>query len=217
MIEYPKIQSVFKRDEKTHKFVEGMYSLPEFEYLKDNEWYFTEKIDGMNIRVIWYPHAPIISGNETPNKLIFLGKTDNAQLPKHLVEKLQGTFTIEKFKELYPDTSMCLYGEGYGKKIQSGDKYIPDDVGFILFDVMIDGWWLKRKDVEDIANKLGIDIVPLVGIGNLDLGIDDTKNGFYSRWGNFIAEGIVAKPCVELRTRAGDRVITKMKYKDFER
>ena len=27
---YPKIQSVYKRDNKTHKFIEGSFSLPEF-------------------------------------------------------------------------------------------------------------------------------------------------------------------------------------------
>ena len=43
MKEYPKIQSIYKRDDKTHKFLEGQYSLPEFEYLKDNKWAATEK------------------------------------------------------------------------------------------------------------------------------------------------------------------------------
>ena len=47
--EYPKIQSIFKRDENTHKFIDGVFSLPEFEYLKDNLWIWTEKIDGRNI------------------------------------------------------------------------------------------------------------------------------------------------------------------------
>ena len=30
MKEYHKIQSIYKRDEKTHKFIEGQFSLPEF-------------------------------------------------------------------------------------------------------------------------------------------------------------------------------------------
>ena len=51
MIQYHKIQTVFKRDPET-KFktlLMGEYSLPEFEYLKNNEWVFTEKIDGTKV------------------------------------------------------------------------------------------------------------------------------------------------------------------------
>jgi hypothetical protein len=46
MREYPKIQSLFKRDEKTHKVLIGEYTLPEFSYLSKNEWRWMEKIDG---------------------------------------------------------------------------------------------------------------------------------------------------------------------------
>ena len=42
-----------------------------------------------------------------------------------------------------------------------------------------------------------------------------TRKGFSSQWGDFIAEGIVARPKVEMKTRRGDRIITKIKYRDF--
>jgi hypothetical protein len=42
------------------------------------------------------------------------------------------------------------------------------------------------------------------------------NKGFESQWGDFIAEGIVARPQVELRDRAGHRIITKLKHKDFQ-
>jgi hypothetical protein len=60
-------------------------------------------------------------------------------------------------------------------------------------------------------------VVPIIGEGNLESMVSFCRNGFKSQWGDFIAEGIVAKPKVELQTRAGSRVITKLKYKDFER
>ena len=48
MKEYHKIQTVFMRDlENRYKtLLEGQFSLPEFEYLANNEWAFTEKVDG---------------------------------------------------------------------------------------------------------------------------------------------------------------------------
>ena len=68
MKEYHKIQSIFKRDDKTHKFVVGEWSLPEINYLAHNQWEFTEKVDGTNIRVMWSP---------TIKLLRFGGKSDN--------------------------------------------------------------------------------------------------------------------------------------------
>ena len=203
---YPKIQSIFKRDENTHYFIDDAFSLPEFEYLKSNFWIWTEKIDGMNMQVDW--NGEIVK---------FGGKTDNAQIPSSLFNKLQEMFTIEKFNRFYSDTPMCLYGEGYGVKIRGGGKYIPDGVDFILIDVLIDGWWLKRESIEDIANKLKIDVVPIVGRGTLMDAIAIIKSyRLKSKWGDFLVEGLVLKPEVELKTRAGERVISKIKHKDYK-
>jgi len=202
MREYHKIQSIFKRDNKG-KFTEE-YSLPEFEYLKDNSWVFTEKIDGTNIRIMW-----------DGEKLRFGGKTDNAQMPVFLMEKLQEMFDKEKFEEIFDD-EVCLYGEGYGAGIQkSGGNYISDGVSFILFDVKVGKWWLKREAVEEIAEKLGLKTVKIIGEGTLNDAIEMTRNGFNSEFGDFIAEGIVLRPKVEMSARNGRRIITKIKHKDF--
>lgn len=205
MREYHKIQSVYKRDEKTHKFIEGQFSLPEIEYLKDNPWDWTEKIDGTNIRILW-----------DGNSVQFGGRTANAQMPVFLYDKLNELFPAEKFQAEYPDTPMCLYGEGYGAKIQKGGgNYISNGVNFILFDVLINDFWLKRVDVEDIANHLEIQAVPLVGQGSIDGAIQLVKDGFTSTFGNFLAEGLVLKPAVDLFSRNGHRVITKIKHRDW--
>lgn len=218
MKQYHKIQTVFKRDEKTKQIVEGNYSMPEFEYLKDNEWVFTEKVDGTNIRVMY-----------TGAGVSFGGKTDDAQMPVFLLYKLQelfeGTAKRQLFKQIFeqpnnegeiPEPQVCLYGEGYGAKIQKGGgNYISDGVDFVLFDVKIGDWWLQREDVEDIAEKFGLKVVPIIGKGTLQDAIEMTRKGFNSQWGNFIAEGVIAKPSVELKTRRGDRIITKIKHRDF--
>ena len=202
---YHKINSIFKRDEKTKRFTDE-YSLPEFEFLKDNLWEFTEKIDGINVRVMW-----------DNGELRFGGKTDDAQMSIKLLEKLQKIFTKEKMQEVFPEGKVTLFGEGFGVKIRSGGNYIQDDVGFILFDVLIDTWWLKRDSVEDIANKLQIKIVKLIGEGTLQNAVDLTKKGFASEFGNFVAEGMVLRPKIQLFSRKGDRIITKVKYKDFSK
>jgi RNA ligase len=214
MQQYHKIDSIFKRDSTGKQMLFGQYSRPEFEYLKDNEWEFTEKVDGTNIRVMY-------NGVE----LTFGGKTDNAQIPASLVNKLRELFSKDKMSEVFPsywedgtemNPQVCLYGEGYGAKIQSGGKYISNGVDFVVFDIQIGKWWLKREDIDDIAKKLSIASVPVIGAGTLDKMVELCKNGFTSSWGDFLAEGIVARPIVELQDRAGHRIITKLKHKDFQ-
>jgi len=206
MREYHKIQSIFKRDEKTHKFLMGQYSTPEIEYLANNVWVYTEKIDGTNIRIGW-----------DGEKIRFAGRTDNASVPTFLYDKLNEMFDADKFAEIFDgDGKICLYGEGYGAKIQKGGgNYIPDGVSFILFDIKINDWWLKRKDIEDIANKLNINVVPIRGMGTIEKAVNVVQNGLKSDWGNFLAEGLVLRPKVEFQDRGGRRIITKLKYKDF--
>jgi hypothetical protein len=221
MKEYHKIQSVYKRfqtehkdkpnysKEKRGKFVFGEYTCKEFEYLKNNIWVGTEKIDGTNIRVDWIT-SPL------EDTIEFGGRTDNAQIPTFLYKKLQELFPVEKFKELYPETSMTLYGEGFGAKIQKGSNYIPDGVGFILFDVLIKNYWLKRAGIEGIAQSLNIPVVPIVFEATLKDAEQMCEKGFNSIYGNFKAEGLVLKPKTDLFSRNGNRIITKLKYKDFD-
>lgn len=210
MKQYQKIQTVFKRDAQTKKIVEGDYSLPEFEFLKDNPWVFTEKVDGTNIRVMWNGSA-----------VVFGGKSDNAQIPVPLLYALQALFEGSAKKQLFVEqfgsepTEVCLYGEGYGPKIQKGGGNYGTEVSFVLFDVKVGDWWLQREDVEEIAAKFHIQIVPIIGEGTLTEAIERTRAGIQSMWGDFLAEGIVARPKTELRTRQGERIITKIKHRDF--
>ncbi len=84
-----------------------------------------------------------------------------------------------------------------------------------MFDIKIGEYWLRRESVEELADKFGIDIVPAVGYGTLNDGIELVKNGLQSQWGNFTAEGIVARPIIELKTSNNKRIITKIKTCDF--
>lgn len=211
MKEYHKIQTVFLRNpENNHKtLLEGAYSRPEFEYLAGNPWVFTEKVDGTNIRVM-----------RDGDTISFGGKTDAAQIPAVLFQRLTDLFLpIERrqlLAEVFADSpQVCLYGEGYGGKIQKGGGRYGVEQRFVLFDVKIGDWWLQRKDVEDIAGKLSLDVVPIIGEGTLPEMVEMARAGIKSRWGDFEAEGIVARPETELIARNGQRLITKIKTRDF--
>lgn len=209
MKEYHKIETLFNRDEKTKKLIQGSYRNATFEYLKDNIWQFTEKVDGTNIRIYWDGHG-----------VQFGGRTDNAQIPAHLINRLNDLFGGETneqlFEQKFGECEVELFGEGYGIKIQNGGLY-RDDVDFILFDVMINGNYQPRESVEDIAKYFGIDIVPIVLEGTLQDGVDyvlNNRKSIVAKNGAEI-EGVVGRPKTELNDRTGKRVVVKIKYRDF--
>lgn len=207
MREYHKIKTVFLRDPETKykTLLVGQYATEEFSYLADNEWLWTEKVDGMNIRVMW-----------DGNNVTFAGKTDKAQLPSNLVTYLQRAFTQEKMASQFgAGGGVCLYGEGFGAGIQKVGGLYSNSQTLCLFDVLVDERWLLREGVTEIAVSLGCSVAPIIGNGNLVQMVEYAKGGFNSNWGNFLAEGIVARPRVELFGRNGNRVITKIKHSDF--
>ncbi len=210
MKQYHKIQTTFKRDpeNKFKTLLCNDYSRPEFEYLKNNKWVFTEKVDGMTVVVAWNGFG-----------MKFGGKSEDAQIPTPLLNNLNETFFIQKdkFIEIFGDDNVCLYGEGYGGKIRKAGQTYGVEQRFVLFDVKIGEWWLQRESIVDISDKLNLDVVPIVGHGTLGDLLDLCKSGFESTWGDFIAEGAVARPSTELVARNGQRIITKLKYKDFPR
>ena len=221
MAEYQKIQTLFKRDER-NIIIPDQFTYPEFEVLKDLKWECTEKIDGTNIRIELES-----SGNPEDGIIMsFKGRTDKAVIPEHLLTKLNWLFDRERLMEVLnitdetQDCNITLYGEGYGAKIQKGGNYISNDVNFILFDVKIGKWWLDRESIKDIANKLGISAVPLMGYMTIPEAIEYVKKGFKSTIAenkDYDAEGLVLKTPCGLLKRDGERLITKIKTVDFRK
>lgn len=219
-MKYSKIQTLFKRDDK-NIIIPDQFTYPEFEYLKDNKWECTEKIDGTNIRIEldFYVHD---DGVREVNAN-FKGRTDEATIPAHLYKRLEELFNNVNWLEIFDitsTTSITLYGEGYGTKIQKGGNYMSSGVDFILFDVKVDKWWLQRDAIEDIANKLNIKIVPLIGYMTIPEAVEYVKKGFKSTIAenkDYDAEGLVLKTTTGLLRRNGERLITKIKTVDFRK
>ena len=210
MIEYNKIETLYKRDmEGTKQLLEGEFRNPTVEFLKDNVWQFTEKVDGTNIRVYWDGHT-----------VTFGGRTERAQIPVHLLDHLLATFKTNEaeqiFEEKFGETPVILFGEGYGPKIQKGGGLYRDTVSFILFDVYIAGNYQNRYTIEDVAKAFGIDVVPIIFEGTIQEGVDFVKTNPNSTMGTAKMEGLVGRPKLELRDRCGKRVIVKIKCEDFK-
>ncbi len=211
---FPKIHSIYKRTPRG-LFIEGDYSVPEVEYLKDCPWEWTEKVDGTNIRI----GLEVDEGDPDGRRTFYIGgRTERAQIPAKLLDAIAAVGLEAKMLANF-DGPVCLYGEGYGAKIQKGGgKYRPDQ-SFVLFDVRVGNWWLKRPAVEAVAEDLGIAVVPVVLRGTIAdaLALVDRPEGVRSAWGDFRAEGLVGRPAVALFSRKGERIIVKLKSKDFDK
>jgi hypothetical protein len=193
----------------------GAWKKPEFDYLQSNFWDATEKVDGTNIRVLWHDKfRPFVTQERA---LEFRGKTDKAQTPPFLLKKLEETFDHELMTKLFGDAEVCLYGEGYGAKIQKGGgDYIKDGVDFILFDARVGNYWLERDAINEIASSIGVASVPRLGYFTLFQAISMCQQGFESKLRETPPEGMVLRPQVEMYNRSGGRIIVKMKLKDFQ-
>ena len=216
---YTKINTLFFRDTKGNLMLDE-FSLPHFKYLYNNEWLAFEKVDGTNMSYYWDGHT-----------LEIHGKSEDAQIPRPLLEKMQNILPIEVLKEKFPPKFdengneipflMIIYGEGYGKGIQKcGGKYIANDVDFTVFDIKIGNWWLEWDAVVDICHNLNLKHVEPFGVMTLGEAEKLVIGGFNSPIAEnkeLMAEGLVLRPLVQTFTRKGERVMVKIKTKDYKK
>lgn len=204
---YQKINTLFKRDANNIIMQYDEFVDPAFTYLRSLPWDATTKIDGTNIR-IEVTHTPNESLTEIEWKVEFRGKTDAANIPKHLIEYLSEKFTddvvfnalgikrvmnhkdwVEKGwiiskDDPQPDYSKIpnrytIYGEGYGRGIQScGGRYMRNDVSFIGFDVKVGDMYLLRPNMLDIFHKLNCPTTHYHGQMTIDEALDKVRKGF---------------------------------------
>lgn len=210
--EYTKINTLWMRAGRKNIVVPGVFAQPEFEYLARNPWRWTEKIDGHQMRLHFDGKSVTING-----------KTDDAQISSKLFVNMMPLIndTDRWTRQFGTDADVTVYGEGYGAGIRSGGVYRPDQA-IILYDVYIRGkdgdyWWLQRANIENVAEGLGLDVVPLIGTFTLSEAWEMLcQDGLRSAWEGAPIEGLVGKPAVELKDRKGDRLITKMKVEDWK-
>jgi hypothetical protein len=219
-MEYPKTENLYARDPESH-VCGPEYGFRMREIGLVSTWLVLEKVDGMNMRVVFEP------GEDEPVKI--LGRTDRAQIPGDLRASIESWATFDALASTFLDlgetksaplcdvtvgpAKVILYGEGYGAGIQSGGHYRPDK-GFILFDVVVDGTWLAWDNVVDVAAKLGIERVPVLARG-VDL---ETAKTYVStsHLTDGPVEGIIGRTDPYLFTGRGQRVAFKFKGRDLQ-
>lgn len=208
---YPKIDTLFDRDEN-FKVQTDVFKNKYINMLKDIDWVCTEKIDGTNTRIIW-------NGDGSYE---IKGRGDTANIDKRLLVNLTKMMEnrIHLFKEVFGEKAVCLYGEGYGGRIQGNKFKYQSQEKFICFDILIGDKYVDFDTLTNLCNKLQIEIVPVIeNVKKMNDIVEYVRGGFKSAISveGKNAEGIVARPKFSLYVNNGDRIIIKIKTKDFRK
>lgn len=225
-MEYQKINSYYMRDERTKKFTEEA-AKEEFKLI--NHWEIYEKIDGTNIRIIYTP--PTEGCDE---HIYFGGRTNDAQINVNLMDYLRRVFTVEKFRSnAIPFTCpVMICGEGIGPNIQGGQY--GDEYGFVMFDVLIDKWWLDDDKKALIEAHFGVAVAPQIRLihHGEDVGstsyykiqnifaikefVQSKPHSLFSNREHTPMEGVVCRTAPLLFDKHGKMIVFKLKQRDFK-
>jgi hypothetical protein len=177
------------------------------EILLFKEVYAMEKIHGTSSHIQW-----------KDNKVIFFS---GGEKHDRFVELFDESFLEEKFKELFGEMNVTIFGEAYGGKQQGMSHTYGKELKFIAFDVKVGDNWLDVPNAEDVTKKFNLEFVHYEKIPAQLFHIDrerDTESIQAIRNGcgkGKLREGIVLRPLIELRKNNGDRIIVKHKRDEF--
>ena len=118
------------------------------------------------------------------------------------------------------EAPVYIYGEYFGKGIQKCGGRYGDKNDFIVFDIDKQGWWLPRDMREAYCKGLDLKTVPFIGSSTLADFEAMVIKGFETKLPgvkdpSLIEEGIVARPSVPIMDSRGNRIIAKIKYRDY--
>ena len=212
MIEYQKILTLYKFSMDTYEFVNIIHD-EYVDYLKDLVWLISEKVDGMNIRVHYDGH-----------RVEWNGRTDKANLPKEVEQLLQTTFGDSEiiFEQLFGEKDVILFMECYGGKIQGG--LYGGAERLIGFDVMINGEYIDKRNIEGIFNRFNVPCVEFGEVKGLKTVVDMVKDAISSpeknisklcEKGTTVIEGYVCVPKCRIYDNQGNRIIVKIRVRDI--
>ena len=226
-MKFPKINTLWKRDmtrtvKRKGVIIPRLYSEEAFRTIKF--WNVSEKIDGENTRI----HIDFNPNNELPPHVSIYSRndTDTPEINEDLLSYIRTHLTEDALKRAFTkgsfSTGECprhvmIFGEGFGLGIRSGGNY-KDSPELIVFDIVIDDWFLEHKNVADISKKLDLESVPILSLNrSVEEIVDYVKEQPYSLVANkpHRMEGIVATSSPLLLTRKGYPLRFKLKTKDF--
>lgn len=232
---YSKILAPFKREDNKSKYVtEGIWSKPEFELLKDISWSWTFKCDGTNISLQWRGDKMTLDNVK--------GHTDKSEFNQRTKDYLEKTFCTAEaetiFEDMFGEQNVNIILEFVSKDMNQNYGHLDGYCYVIDVQNADTGKFWTRDIVEEFAKRFNIDYVREMCVGTIKdattwiklakASWNDDKyhttflnasNGnsykVENPYGKYSIEGLVGRPQVELLDSNKERIITKVKCKDF--
>ena len=126
-----------------------------------------------------------------------------------------------RYAEVFPGSTIVVYGEVYGGKMQKMSDIYGPNLRFVAFEVKIGDKFLNVAKAHQIADSFGFEFVHYKQIPctleMLDAERDaDSVQAVRNGCGlGHPREGIVIRPLAELLTNNGERIIAKYKREEF--
>jgi hypothetical protein len=215
---YPKIDTLWKRSEVSFGVEPGDWRQPEFEFV--TLWDYYEKIDGMNVSLEFFRG---VSWPERAPNLEIRGRGPNTNWKQEQLMYLRSVGSsigdyVRQQMDKHELSSYEIFGELYGPGIQKGGVY-GDRILFRMFDIRVDDKvWLDMSALEEASFSMMIQTAPLLGRADALTISELVQNGMQSHvaYDDYIMEGVVARPPARLFDARGNRVMWKLKGKDFK-
>lgn len=209
MIKYDKMEAVFERDMKHGRMlIWNKYRNPLVEYLKNNDWYFVEKVEGALQQIFWNGYELSLHGRSSRTNIMPV-------MQEYFNEHILTQSTKELFQQMFDKKEVSLFGYGYGGPILGKGRTYRDTPSFMLYDALVSNKYQSREVVESIAKILRVDLAPIVFTGSLVDGIQYMLNENKSPISTGIVDEVIARPKIEVRNFSSDRVILLMNHKEI--
>lgn len=212
---YSKFKSPFVKDSKFKNTKELSQILPK------GRWIKTEKIDGTNIRII------LTKKDEEGERKVIIG---SRKLLLNPLDKTSNQYidclkevNLHKLKEYFNDmdSTITIYGEGCGAGVQKGGIYSPKK-DYRVFDIKIGNTYQDWEYVEKVCIDNQLNIVP-VNSEVEEITYEECLESLNKFQDTMIKDGTGGKPEglvykfePVLLNKYGERLIFKIKHRDFE-
>ena len=210
MKSYPKTYGPYSRfdGKEYHKYPAKVFgwAQPAFQYLKDVAWDYEEKLDGTGMRIIYDGVLKLLE---------VVGRTNKAEFPEKLIVFADDllNYKLLKFIETFADNNITFYGEGIGSGIQNGGNYGENRI--VIFESRYNGKWMPKSVTNEWCELLGLEYIKCRGSAPLERCIDFVRQGVKSDYFDGFAEGLICRPSFPLYDSYGERIVCKIKHKDF--
>lgn len=210
---YRKIYTLFERDSK-FKIVDSLE--PHLEGITNiKKFVVTEKIDGTNCGIVI-----------TPDKQVLIRKRSDFikdDKEHHIYYEAINTIDLERIKDYFHDSeaTITIFGEACGGSIQKHGTIYSDEPTFMVFDVQVNNSFFDWLSLKKFCSEVGLKIVPYLGDTILEKYTVEYMKNVLERCKKYLydsehSEGIVVRSEPPLLNKFGQRMMFKLKFRDFK-